>query len=143
MSFKMEMKRKTILFDLDGTLLPMNMAAFEKAYFTGLCKKMADHIEPKALYHHIWEGTKRMIRNDGKKTNQEVFQTYLNEHTPLNYDVCEPTFLDYYEHEFQDCVMACQISERSRKIIDVLQEKAIRQQSPRIRSFQRLQPNLG
>lgn len=31
MSFKMEMKRKTILFDLDGTLLPMDMAAFEKA----------------------------------------------------------------------------------------------------------------
>ena len=123
MSFKMEMKRKTILFDLDGTLLPMDMAAFEKAYFAGLCKKMAEHIEPKELYHHIWEGTKRMIRNDGKKTNQEVFQTYLNEHTPLNYDVCEPTFLDYYEHEFQDCVMACQISERSRKIIDVLQEK--------------------
>ena len=37
--------------------------------------------------------------------------------------------------------MACQISERSRKIIDVpAGKKAIRQQSPRIRSFQRLQP---
>lgn len=31
MSFKKKMKRKTILFDLDGTLLPMDMAAFEKA----------------------------------------------------------------------------------------------------------------
>ena len=36
MSFTMKPK-KNILFDLDGTLLPMDINEFEKAYFMGLC----------------------------------------------------------------------------------------------------------
>ena len=31
----------TILFDLDGTLLPMDQDAFIKAYLTGLARKAA------------------------------------------------------------------------------------------------------
>ena len=33
------MKIKAILFDLDGTLLPMNQDEFTKAYFGALAKK--------------------------------------------------------------------------------------------------------
>ena len=33
----------TVLFDLDGTLLPMDQDAFVKAYMAGLTKKAAGH----------------------------------------------------------------------------------------------------
>ena len=35
------MKIKAVLFDLDGTLLPMEQGDFMKAYFGGLAKRLA------------------------------------------------------------------------------------------------------
>ena len=42
---------KNILFDVDGTLLPMDVHEFVKYYFGSLCEKMIPvlKIEPKAL----------------------------------------------------------------------------------------------
>lgn len=123
MSFENVKARKNILFDLDGTLLPMDIDEFEKAYFKGLCKSMIDKIDPQDLYKHIWGGTKAMVLNDGKKTNMEVFRDYFNTNTDLDYDTCEPTFIEYYKTGFQDCVQVCGVSDISKKIVEVLQSK--------------------
>ena len=65
---------KTILFDLDGTLLPMDQDAFTKAYFRALTEKLIPHgYEPDALVKGIWTGTASMIKNDGRRTNEAVF----------------------------------------------------------------------
>jgi HAD superfamily hydrolase (TIGR01549 family) len=65
---------KTILFDLDGTLLPMDQDAFTKAYFKALTEKLTPHgYEPDALVKGIWTGTASMVRNDGRRTNEAVF----------------------------------------------------------------------
>ena len=65
---------KTILFDLDGTLLPMDQDAFTKAYFMALTEKLTPHgYEPDALVKGIWTGTASMVRNDGRRTNEAVF----------------------------------------------------------------------
>ena len=37
------MKYKAILFDMDGTLVPMDLNAFTKGYFQLLFKKLAKH----------------------------------------------------------------------------------------------------
>jgi hypothetical protein len=51
-------KLTTILFDLDGTLLPMDNEAFTKGYFKLLAAKLAPHgYEPKQLVDAIWAGT--------------------------------------------------------------------------------------
>ena len=42
MGFHCEEARSTILFDLDGTLLPMDMKEFERAYFGGLCRAIPE-----------------------------------------------------------------------------------------------------
>ena len=48
------MKQKTVLFDLDGTLLPMDQDAFTKGYFTLLVQKLAPHgYDPAALVDNI------------------------------------------------------------------------------------------
>ena len=122
MNFKMT-PRKNILFDLDGTLLPMDIDLFEKEYFMGLCKCMKDRIDPKSLYQHIWGGTKQMILNTGPRTNMEVFRDYFNQNTSLDYDTCEPVFMDFYANEFQNCVNACKVSHLSKDIVSTLQEK--------------------
>ena len=68
------MSIKAVLFDLDGTLLPMDQDVFVKAYFSGIAAKLAPFgYEPKALIDAIWAGTVKMIKNDGRITNEEAF----------------------------------------------------------------------
>ena len=66
----------TVLFDLDGTLLPMDQDVFTKTYFSLLAKRLASRgYEPDALIAGIWAGTKAMVKNDGSATNEDVFWT--------------------------------------------------------------------
>ena len=60
-----------ILFDLDGTLLPMDQEVFTRAYFRRLAEKLAPRgYDPEQLVKCIWEGTEAMVRNDGSRTNE-------------------------------------------------------------------------
>ena len=65
---------KAVLFDLDGTLLPMNEEPFIKKYLGLLSLRMEDKGYPRDLFiKTLWDGTKNMYLNDGSKTNEEVF----------------------------------------------------------------------
>lgn len=68
------MSIKVVLFDLDGSLLPMDQDIFIKTYFGMLVKKIAPcGYSPELLVDTIWKGTVDMVKNDGGKTNEECF----------------------------------------------------------------------
>ena len=68
------MSIKAVLFDLDGTLLPMDQDVFLKSYLGLLSKKLAPiGYDPKTLVEAIWQGTGAMIKNNGDTTNEVVF----------------------------------------------------------------------
>jgi len=68
------MKYQAILFDMDGTLLPMDQERFVTHYFRELSAVLSPlGMEPKAVIDAVWAGTKAMVQNDGTKTNREVF----------------------------------------------------------------------
>jgi FMN phosphatase YigB (HAD superfamily) len=68
------MKITTVLFDLDGTLLPMDQDVFIKAYLGGLVKAAAPYgYEPRTLAGAIMRGTDAMVANDGSVTNEQAF----------------------------------------------------------------------
>ena len=118
---------KAVLFDLDGTLLPMDQEVFIKAYFGGIAAKLAPHgYDPKALIGAIWQGTEDMIKNDGGVTNEEAFWrrfcTLMGENSRKD----EPIFEDFYKNEFQAVKNVCGFSEESKKIIDSLKSRGIR-----------------
>ena len=95
------MSIKYILFDLDGTLLPMDQEKFAKAYFGSLARKLAPHgYEPTELISAIWKGSEAMVKNDGSKRNEEVFwDAFVNifgEKVLKDY----PIFEDFYINDF-------------------------------------------
>ena len=46
---------KAVIFDLDGTLLPMNEDEFTQGYFSLLCKKLSKSgYEPNELINAVW-----------------------------------------------------------------------------------------
>ena len=63
---------KTVMFDLDGTLLPMDNDEFASGYFKFLVRKMAPRgYEGRALIKAVWGGTAAMVKNDGSRTYGE------------------------------------------------------------------------
>ena len=57
------MKITTILFDLDGTLLPMDLDEFTRGYFKLLAAKMAPRgYEPRQLMGSIAAGIDAMVK---------------------------------------------------------------------------------
>ncbi|MBR3641430.1 MAG: HAD family hydrolase [Oscillibacter sp.] len=109
---------KTIFFDLDGTLLPMDQDVFTNAYFRALAAKAAPlGYEPKALVDGVWAGTKAMVKNDGSKTNEQAFwDTFLGvfgqEHAA---DIA--VFNDFYENEFNTARDACGFDPRAGELV--------------------------
>lgn len=102
------MKLTTILFDLDGTLLPMDNDAFTKGYFRLLAAKLAPHgYEPKQLVDGIWAGTAAMVKNDGSRTNEKAFWDRFS--SIFGEAVLEdlPLFEEFYETDFQAAQAFC------------------------------------
>jgi len=91
----------TVLFDLDGTLLPFEQDDFIKIYFSELCKRLAPMgYEPQHTVKSVWAGTKAMIMNDGSRLNSEAFWETFNAMNPGLPDA-HPTCDDFYTHEFE------------------------------------------
>lgn len=92
---------KAILFDLDGTLLPLDNDLFTKVYL----KELSIHginwgFEPKALIDAIWQSTGAMIGNDGSKPNGQAFwdhfKTMITTMPPEEIDANIPRFDAFY-----------------------------------------------
>ena len=64
----------TILFDLDGTLLPMDQELFVKTYFKLLLERLVPlGYEKEKLIQTMMAGVEAMVRNDGSTNNETVF----------------------------------------------------------------------
>ena len=95
------MKLTTVLFDLDGTLLPMDQNHFIKAYFTALSKKISPlGYEPDSLIKSIWVGIKAMTENDGVKTNEQIFWEAFVKVCGEKILDDYPAFEDFYQNHF-------------------------------------------
>ena len=73
------MKYQGILFDLDGTLLPMDNTAFIKGYL-GLLSKAVAHLgyTPDTMVPTMWQGVAAMVKNDGSRTNYDIFWEHFS-----------------------------------------------------------------
>lgn len=114
----------TILFDLDGTLLPMNLDVFMSNYFKALGKKCAHIVDPKELPKIILESTECMIRSvDAAKTNEEVFMEDFSKKIESNFQSLLPILDEFYKEEFQSLKFTTQPAEIVREIVNILREK--------------------
>ena len=114
----------TILFDLDGTLLPFDIETFMKVYFKEITTKMAEHgVEPQKLVSALLEGTHKMILNDGEKTNEAVLWDFFENECGLMKDELHPELVKFYLNEFTKVKEVCGYIEKAKEVIQILKAK--------------------
>ena len=119
---------KTVLFDMDGTLLPMpDTKAFEKLYFKSLAKKVAPlGYDPAKLIDGVWAGTVAMIRNDGSVTNCQAFwKTFSAIFGDRSYNDI-PAFDEYYRTDFVAAKEACGFDAKAGEIVTKLNKCGVK-----------------
>lgn len=118
---------KNILFDLDGTLLPMDQDKFANGYFSRLVKKLAPlGYEPQKTVDGIWAGTAAMVKNDGGITNEEAFWLKFEEFFGKEALCDKPVFDEFYRNEFNDVKSDCGFNPDADKTVKELKEKGFK-----------------
>ncbi len=126
-SEKLNVKTKAVLFDLDGTLLPMNQDVFLNAYIEKLVKIAARHgYNSKKMKDAITSGTVAMIRNDGKRTNEEAFWSALKEMFGESVTEDFHMFDRFYRTGFQKIKDVCGFDPRAKEVIERAKRKGLR-----------------
>lgn len=118
---------KAILFDLDGTLVPMDMDVFTRAYMKAISAKFVSMGVPLDTFlDTLWKGVGAMIKNDGNQSNSVVFwerfetafggdaKTYKRETDP------------FYDNEFNELRSLTSPNPLARKAVELAAENGRR-----------------
>lgn len=121
------MSIKVVLFDLDGTLLPIDQDVFVKTYFGLLAKKLAPYgYEPDKLIQSVWAGTAAMVKNDGKQSNEEQFWKTFSEAYGVDMKKDIAVFDEFYRNEFAGVKEVCGFHPKAAETVRKLKEKDFR-----------------
>lgn len=117
------MSIKVVLFDLDGTLVPMDQDIFVTDYFKRISKVLAPYgYEPQMLINTIWKGTAEMIKNSGKKTNEDIFWDTAVSVYGEKILADKKVFNKFYEEEFDKVKAVCGYNPKAKEVVKCLKE---------------------
>lgn len=114
----------TVLFDLDGTLLPMDQTKFTEFYFC----EMARHAEPygfekKPLLKAIGASVEAMVRNDGTMTNEERFWSTFQAISGRGEPEEKAILLSFYDTKFEAVKQVCGYNGEAPRLIEDLKKR--------------------
>lgn len=110
---------KAILFDLDGTLLPVDTDLFLQEYLQLLSKYTASYMEPEPFVAKLMEATFHMIADTNPhKTNEQVFIEKFFTLTGLDPEVMMPVFESFYAKKFCQLEKVCEKNPWAPKLVE-------------------------
>ena len=118
----------TVMFDLDGTLLPMDLDVYLGYYFKLLIQKLAPYgYDPKKITDSIEYAVAAMVENDGSRTNEEAFwdshRRVMGDEDAIS---SRPLLEDFYRNEFQQVKAVCGSMPESKEILEFCRSKGLR-----------------
>ena len=117
----------TVLFDLDGTLLPMKLDQFLETYFALLAEKLTSHgYDSHKVMDGLWEGLMAMINNDGSCTNEKAFLDRFSQEVGRDARADMPLFQDFYNNEFHSAKAACGYDPKARETVAADKARGLR-----------------
>lgn len=117
---------RAVLFDLDGTLLPMDEREFTNGYFGELAKTLAPYgAEPKRLVASVWAGVREMVKNDGTRVNEDVFwASFFENMGGVDQNVFRSVCDRFYSNEFHAARAYTKENPSAKRAVAAAHEKA-------------------
>lgn len=116
-----------VLFDLDGTLLPMDQDEFVKGYFGLLAARLSPRgYDPRRLIDGIWAGTAAMVENDGSRTNEDAFWQKFAQLFGESALADKPLFDAFYANDFQGAKRYCPINPQAAEAVRAIKAAGCR-----------------
>lgn len=117
----------TILFDLDGTLLPMDLDEYLACYFQLLIKKLIPYgYDPKTLTAAIEKSVTAMVENNGSRTNEAAFWDTLIQELGPDAVTSRPLLDNFYQEAYQQVKQVCGYLPEARDVIRFCRKKGLR-----------------
>ena len=92
---------RTILFDLDGTLVHFEFDDFLKAYLGAISNKVAQLVDARVFVAQLLASTEEMVKSlDPTRTNQDVFADHFFSGLGRTEDELMPVFDAFYDEDF-------------------------------------------
>ncbi len=118
---------RAVMFDLDGTLLPMDQDHFIQVYFGALAQKMASYgLDSDLLIKAVAAGTEAMVKNNGGKTNEKCFWEVFDQKMDRKGRELEEEFNEFYLNDFNLAKSACGFNPLSHEVVRFFKEKGFR-----------------
>lgn len=110
--------KKAILFDLDGTLLPMDTEEFIQKYIQCIAEDVKHLVEPQTFVSALWKATQAMIDNrDPELTNEQTFEKVFLSQVQLEKEQIWPAFDRFYKEKFPELHVHTAPSALARQIV--------------------------
>ncbi len=122
------MKKTTILFDLDGTLIRMDQDEFIRLYFVSILDKLGRLGYDTVLMKNALESAVvATIRNDGQMSNEQRFWQAFDKISGGLSSKVKMQIESYYATEFSSVIEAsCEAYPRVREVLNFVKEKGLR-----------------
>ncbi len=115
---------KAIFFDLDGTLLPLDMDAFMHNYLSSIGRFVASHgLDVDAFSTGLDSGIRAMASDDSAKSNARVFWDTFFDVVPEDPEVWGPLFKQFYDVDFGAIGEGVAANPLAAESLSLLQEK--------------------
>lgn len=115
----------TLLFDLDGTLLPMDEELFVKLYMHALSQAFADRYDPALMQKTLWESVGLMVGNDLDVTNETRLWELMESRFP-GISTHKEDFDAFYRTGFDAAQPACPRREGTGAFLEELKKQGWR-----------------
>lgn len=122
------MSIRHILFDLDGTLLPMVQDDFVKFYMPLLAKTYIAQgvkVDPQKFIKAVWAGYEAMVKNDGSRTNREAFWSFFDGQFPVSLEESERVALSFYNGDFNQAAAATRPTPLADQVVKAAKKKGL------------------
>ena len=116
---------KTVLFDLDGTLLNMGESAFEKEYLRLMVLFLEQRYpgQGKALVKAVAYGAEAMKAGDGTRRNELIFWEAFEKMSGKTREEMEPVITRYYQTDFSHIGDTYVPDEDMKQAVQLLEQK--------------------
>lgn len=114
---------KTIIFDLDGTLLPMDTNQFMTLYSQSVTESFKDFEDAQDLFKKIMTSVHHTVSKPNDISNEKKFFTYFETLVKEPVDAYYDHFLKFYEGPFQAVQASTYQSNEIIESIKILKDK--------------------